>query len=471
MIKINFDPDNIPGSLLIRVEDLKNENQFAVKLKDAANPVSTHLRGALSAATRQQLEEHDAAADLPATLRDDLVKELNELMPTPFLYEAKLFRKPVWTSDREKLLSELVKRVKDLKQFVAARLPGHPKKAQGLSSFNRLLLEETYPDEIARSLKAEWEAWNLLADLAKEKVIAEREDWKKKYSAWKQNPVDKGPVFTPTFDEPVWKGFRDWLKENVFHNKCAYCETTITGFPGDTEHFRPKGRVKRLLKNGKTEIVKVVDELGDEMTHPGYFWLAYNWQNLLPSCEYCNTAGGKGELFPLEEQKSYVAIRRLTVNEVNELFDNITQSPSSPDFYYLEPKALDRFEGRLLLHPYYDSPEEHLLFALDGSVQAWDKSDRGEASIKVYNLNERSKVAARRQQQHSARKLYVALLNALDDDDDDLEDLKGAAAKFLKNYYEGALPYAAAVWDFLHFRLGQTRYDPEVLLGERRQKG
>lgn len=58
--------------------------------------------------------------------------------------------------------------------------------------------------------------------------------------------------------------------EALFHGKCAYCESryNVSG-PVDIEHFRPKGGVE-----------------GTE--HQGYWWLAAEWTNLLPSCLDCN---------------------------------------------------------------------------------------------------------------------------------------------------------------------------------------
>lgn len=90
----------------------------------------------------------------------------------------------------------------------------------------------------------------------------------------------------------------------LFNGKCAYCESNIKAVqPTDIEHFRPKGRV------------------GGCPEHPGYWWLAASWDNLLASCIDCNrrryqdaqqlahdpldyeVAGqfylGKGDLFPI----------------------------------------------------------------------------------------------------------------------------------------------------------------------------
>ena len=59
--------------------------------------------------------------------------------------------------------------------------------------------------------------------------------------------------------------------EKLFEQKCAYCETKIgVNADWDVEHYRPKGRVT------------------ENTAHPGYYWLAYDWDNLLPSCAFCN---------------------------------------------------------------------------------------------------------------------------------------------------------------------------------------
>jgi uncharacterized protein (TIGR02646 family) len=62
------------------------------------------------------------------------------------------------------------------------------------------------------------------------------------------------------------------------HNKCAYCEQRLdTGF--DIENFRPKA----------------LEREPEATDH--YWWLVYDWNNLLPSCTTCNRA--KRNLFPI----------------------------------------------------------------------------------------------------------------------------------------------------------------------------
>lgn len=70
------------------------------------------------------------------------------------------------------------------------------------------------------------------------------------------------------------------------HGKCAFCESSIIHVqPGDIEHFRPKRAIvcKRRL------------------TRPGYYWLAYEWDNLLLACEICNRRHKRNH-FPLLDE-------------------------------------------------------------------------------------------------------------------------------------------------------------------------
>lgn len=67
------------------------------------------------------------------------------------------------------------------------------------------------------------------------------------------------------------------------HGKCAYCEIRIESEYGAVDHYRPKGGVRQTRAALPTT--------------PGYFWLAYAWDNLLVACSRCNTS--KSDLFPL----------------------------------------------------------------------------------------------------------------------------------------------------------------------------
>ena len=76
----------------------------------------------------------------------------------------------------------------------------------------------------------------------------------------------------------------------MHHSKCCYCETKY-GTPAylHVEHFRPKSGFRQARKQSKDEL-------------PGYYWLAYRWENLLLSCHDCNSRH-KGTFFPLSNPK------------------------------------------------------------------------------------------------------------------------------------------------------------------------
>ena len=149
--------------------------------------------------------------------------------------------------------------------------------------------------------------------------------------------------------------------DGPFHGKCAYCEQKIHGDQyEDIEHFRPKDGVTD--EDGKVVQVEINGEMKE---HPGYYWLCYDWRNLLPSCVRCNrlssdgTDGrkiGKHTRFPV---KGFRAVR--PGEEVHE-----------------EP---------LLINPVVEDPSEHLALESNG-VYTW-KSERGRACIEILGLNVR----------------------------------------------------------------------------------
>lgn len=76
------------------------------------------------------------------------------------------------------------------------------------------------------------------------------------------------------------------------HDKCCFCERKVSaGEPGHIEHYRPKGGYK---KDNLSKLVK-----------PGYFWLAYDFDNLFFSCNRCNSSYKKN-YFPLADESKRV---------------------------------------------------------------------------------------------------------------------------------------------------------------------
>jgi uncharacterized protein (TIGR02646 family) len=153
-----------------------------------------------------------------------------------------------------------------------------------------------------------------------------------------------------------------------FNGKCAYCESRWRAVaPVDVEHYRPKGGV---VING-------------ELTKPGYYWLAGDWWNLLPSCIDCNRA--RTQEFP---------------NMEPHLSGKANQFPIANEQHRAHEPDGERAEQRLLLHPYLDRPDKHLEFIDEGLVRpALNRSGRpspkGAASIDVYGLNRQGLVEER----------------------------------------------------------------------------
>ena len=127
------------------------------------------------------------------------------------------------------------------------------------------------------------------------------------------------------------------------HDKCAFCESKIThiGY-GDIEHFRPKGAVRQRET--------------DPLQYPGYYWLAYEWNNLFLSCQLCNQRF-KGNCFPLHNPKHRVRSHRGNLSKESPLL--------------IDPTGL---------------PESYLTFVREVTISK-NKSAIGIATIEVLGLN------------------------------------------------------------------------------------
>ena len=80
-----------------------------------------------------------------------------------------------------------------------------------------------------------------------------------------------GKIGKPYNDDEV----RETLK-TLYNSKCGYCEGEIkvSNSTPRIEHYRPKNGIKGISKD----------------KHKGYYWLGYEWTNLLLACEVCNNS-------------------------------------------------------------------------------------------------------------------------------------------------------------------------------------
>src|SRR6202451_2929259 len=137
-------------------------------------------------------------------------------------------------------------------------------------------------------------------------------------------------------DSRLFRGFKNALRE-LFHNKCAYCESSLHASFGDIDQFRP-ARI--------------------------YWWLFYDWDNMLLSCRVCNVA--KADRFPIAGELAKPPARGAELSA----------------------------EQPVLLDPCTDHPEEHLVFKEMGDVVGL--TDRGLVTIDVLQLNRSPLIEARR---------------------------------------------------------------------------
>ncbi|QFS84377.1 hypothetical protein FIU97_16600 [Roseivivax sp. THAF40] len=182
--------------------------------------------------------------------------------------------------------------------------------------------------------------------------------------------------------------------EHLFHGKCAYCETFYSAqAPVDVEHYRPKGAV------------------ADDPEHPGYWWIAMDWDNLLPSCIDCNRRRKQQAPDPSASLAELVAGAMTDAKSGKKDVFPVGGTRAARD-----TDALEREEA-FLLDPCRDDPMEHIAFHLDPGdlwplalpkrapgaapavaalgdgaaiadhAAALDLSQRGAVSIQVYGLN------------------------------------------------------------------------------------
>jgi hypothetical protein len=302
---------------------------------------------------------------------------------------------------------------------------------------------DAHPERLTEAQLQFWNAWKARAKAATDAVVDAWEKWRKDPNDDTFKRVFKSPALTS-----VWGELKDWLLINVFHNKCAYCETPVSRSVFHAEHYRPKGRV--TANEGK---VKITDEEGKELEHPGYFWLAFHWKNLLPSCTLCNTVNGKNSQFPIPEQKTYLSmLKGLSRGDRKTLREKIIRSLNWPNIYYLQPADLDSREGRLLLHPYFDDPRKCLTFNDFGEVKSTgspEEKARGEWSIKVYNLDTGTLNAERLQAMEAADNSFTIAYRYHRSQGMSVDAARRRAKEDLAGYIEGKKPYSAAVLDFL----------------------
>ena len=173
------------------------------------------------------------------------------------------------------------------------------------------------------------------------------------------------------------RAVREALRE-MFHGKCAYCESKIAGNQDtDVEHYRPK--------KGVTE----AEDAG--VAHPGYWWLAMVWENLVLSCQHCNQSRSYHVIIPdnLETEDELIEFLQ---NQPASRAGKLNAFPTEDGVWALGPGDDLTVEKPLILNPVDTDPGNHLdwvLFQGASTVRARNGSLVGEATRKILGLNRR----------------------------------------------------------------------------------
>lgn len=163
------------------------------------------------------------------------------------------------------------------------------------------------------------------------------------------------------FNKEIDKELKKFLHK-VFHGKCGYCESKIESLElGTVDRYRPNNGVRD--KN--------------EFNQDLYWWLTFEWDNLIYCCKECNQF--KGNYFPIK------GIRALS-----EIDDYVN-------------------EHRLLLNPYLDEPGNHLNYVYSDLGHIDALTDEGNQTIELLRLNRTDLIEGRKK----ARKEIIDAVESL----------------------------------------------------------
>lgn len=198
------------------------------------------------------------------------------------------------------------------------------------------------------------------------------------------------------------------------HEKCGYCESLLQPAAlGQIDHFRPKGEVK--------------NETTQAMLRPGYYWLAHDWDNLILSCDRCNTRY-KGSRFPLVVE----ADRQRTVNQGG--------LPA---------------EQPLLLNPYIDDVRVNLRFR-EEFIFASQGTEASNKTIDVLGLDREDLNTARRKALAIVKGLvFVAVAGP--------ESLRDSARNMIIEYFSPRGEFASCINDNIDYDSAVAPWRHEVV--------
>lgn len=131
-IKARWLPET--GSSPFELRDLRDANRLLLKLK-TPGVLSDFVLSKLTTATVTLIKQYDAASGPSPALKKAIVDDLNRLLGAPLIFQKEAFAQVTISANTQKLFAE------------------KPTRGEGLFRLNRMLLEDAYPNELARDAK------------------------------------------------------------------------------------------------------------------------------------------------------------------------------------------------------------------------------------------------------------------------------------------------------------------------------
>ena len=193
---------------------------------------------------------------------------------------------------------------------------------------------------------------------------------------------DSGAIKFPTANGRIYGAIpvRRQLKA-CQNNKCCYSEIKFVRDSVHVEHFRPKGALGQKGRKPKQ--------------YPGYYWLAYEWSNLMLCKPGINS--DKKDYFPLEKKSPRVRNHHGNITlERPMIIDPASEDPRDHiRFHNEEPRGITdrgKYSVKLLLrHPELDEARRNLfqvLSVLPDALKAFEANGDVENASKTRKVLE-----------------------------------------------------------------------------------
>jgi len=232
---------------------------------------------------------------------------------------------------------------------------------------------------------------------------------------------------------PYYYGAEDVRKKlkTMYHDKCAYCENKDEE-DIEVEHYRPKNEVKGEV-------------------HEGYYWLCFEWTNLLPSCHVCNKANFKGTNFPIDSNRVFHPLYKL-----NQELDFDSSKLNSDYLKNEKPLLLNPEQEGFNPFNYFDISKKGLIVEKpQNNTYEFRQTNK---TIEILGFNKRTKLMSYRKK--SIRHLFYKVLKPalkklfLSRNENDFKEIVFRELRILKENANPTKEYSF-FWSYLYMNFPQ----------------